>query len=433
MDRRSLLIGLSALATTSLTGCDTGSGHVQAPDVTRGAHTWSAIYVPGYALQGVVPENEPADSRRRRQRAEQGTLLTRIAPDGTVRQAAFPVIGHDVAISPDGRVGFFGRMGYKSRGSTAHHVIFDPETLEMIGTGRPPGSEWRGGGHGVFLPEGPLLTTERAPMAAYSGRPEAHHGRLSLRDPMTLREIASISSHGIDPHEVRLLPDGRHVAVANYGSVAAEGDTRLSAPRRVVAPSVTVIDIASGALVDAYRTDDPDMELRHIALGAEGRILGIRARLAPEGADRALQRDLGDGPKDITAEGATAFLPAAPLLFHAGAQDGQPLAQGRPEAELRHGLSVEYDPRHDEFIASFPSSHRLMVFDGRTGRLRHSIDTRAHGLRYPCGIALLPGQDLYAVAGFWENLLMFRRGTHRPERALSHRPLLYGHSHMTAW
>jgi hypothetical protein len=426
LNRRDLLKALSALATTSLAGC------AAAPQASRQAAEWSAIFIPGYAPEGVVPENEPADSRRRRQRRDQGTLLTRIAPDGTIRQAAFPVIGHDVAISPDGKIGFFGRMGYRERGNTAHHIAFDPESLELIATGTPPGQAWRGGGHGVFLEDGTLLTTERVPLRAYSGTPERHYGRIVLRDPATLKQLSSFSCHGIDPHEIRLSPDGRHLAVANYGSVATQGETRLSVPRRVVEPSVTVMDIDSGALVQKFRTDDPETELRHIAFGGQGRIFGIRARLGPRGSDTALQRGLGETGRDITAEGTTAFLPAASALFRGRAQGAELLARGRPQAELRHGLSVEYDPLHDEFLASYPSSHRLIVFSGRSGRVRRSIDTRPLGLRYPSGVAILPGRSFYAVAGHWEGLLILRRGAHRVERAMSRRPILYGHSHMTA-
>jgi len=77
------------------------------------------------------------------------------------------VVGHDIATAPDRSVGFFGRMGVATAG--AHHVAFDPLTLEMIGAGRAPGDGWRGGGHGVYLADGALLSTERALLRAFTG------------------------------------------------------------------------------------------------------------------------------------------------------------------------------------------------------------------------------------------------------------------------
>lgn len=72
-----------------------------------------------------------------------------------------------------------------------------------------------------------------------------------------------------------------------------------------------------------------------------------------------------------------------------------------------------------------------MVFSGTTAKPR-AIDTRTLGLDNPCGIALLPDGQHYGVAGYWRGLHVMARGSHRPIRALSHPPVLYGHSHMTA-
>ena len=193
---------------------------------------------------------------------------------------------------------------------------------------------------------------------------------------------------------------------------------------------VSVVDLQTGVLVRRFSSPDPEDELRHLALGQDT-IFAIRARLGPEGADFDLQRAIEATEDDLTSDPGASYLPSAPLFFGPGDQTKQ-LADRVPEAHLRQGLSVEYDAQNDEFIASYPSSHRLMVFSGRSGRLRHSLDTRTLGLEYPRGIAMLPDGTHYAVAGFWENLHIFERGTHRHQKALGHKAMLYGHSHMTA-
>jgi len=190
-----------------------------------------------------------------------------------------------------------------------------------------------------------------------------------------------------------------------------------------------VLDLRSGALVARHMSTDPEHELRHLALGGDS-ILAIRARLGDEAADDGFQSALGEQPRDITAEPGESYLPAAPLLL--SPRFVRSLDQTAPEADLRHGLSVEHDPVHDEFIASFPSSHRLIVFDACSGAVRRSLDTRTLGLRHPSGIALLPDGRHYAVAGYWRGLHVFERGSHTHQRRLSHNPVLYGHSHMTA-
>lgn len=426
MRRRELLAGLAATAMSPLAGC--GAGGREAALSTR-----SAVFIPGYFAGQATLVNPPTDSRRRQHERGPKTLLTRIDSAGAVRQAVFPVIGHDVAISPDGRVGFLGRMNAGGGAGAAHHVAFDPDTLEMIAVGRPPGEGWRGGGHGLFLPDGKrLLCSERVPMGPYSGRPDRHYGRISIRDPETLKLLDSFDCHGIDPHELRLSADGRHVAIANYGSVAARGADAKSAPRRVVEPSVSVVALDSGALVARYLAPDPETELRHLSLGRDGQVFGIRCRLGAEGADAPWQRRIGATEADRTADPGASYLAAAPVMATPGRTRAATLAPDEDPAHLRHGLSVEYEPEHDEFIASFPSSHRLIVFSGRDGRVRRSIDTRALGLDYPCGVTLLPGRDHYAVAGYWQGLHLFERGSHRHDRRLGHGAMFYGHSHMTA-
>lgn len=57
---------------------------------------------------------------------------------------------------------------------------------------------------------------------------------------------------------------------------------------------------------------------------------------------------------------------------------------------MRHGLSIRYDDRHDEVIASYPTTHHVMVFDGVIGAVSRRYDTRTAGLRYPCGVTFLP-------------------------------------------
>ena len=80
---------------------------------------------------------------------------------------------------------------------------------------------------------------------------------------------------------------------------------------------------------------------------------------------------------------------------------------------MRHGLSIRYDERHDEAIATYPTTHHVMVFDGATGAVSKQLDTRTMGLRYPAGVTFLPDGKHYAVTGHWENMFVFERGTHR--------------------
>ncbi len=79
---------------------------------------------------------------------------------------------------------------------------------------------------------------------------------------------------------------------------------------------------------------------------------------------------------------------------------------------MRHGLSIRYDERHDEAIATFPSTHQVMVFDGATGRCRTGSTRAPSACATPAASRSSPTASTNAVTGHWENMFVFERGTH---------------------
>ncbi|MCR9139853.1 MAG: DUF1513 domain-containing protein [Alphaproteobacteria bacterium] len=355
-------------------------------------------------------------------------LLTRLGLDGDVAQALFPVHGHNVEVSPDGKIGFFGSMEYRS------YVCFDPKTLDLITLGKPYRKDWVGGGHGVFVNQGAhLALTERAPRVGYRGSPEKHFGRVTLREPDTLKIIESHSTHGISPHDVRLLADGKHLAIANYGSTYPRRKRQYGVPRHVVEPSVTVIDIDSGRLAAKYASGSSSMELRHLCAHDFDTIFAIQTVLGLGEQDAAYHRsDPAAYAPDLTTRETESYLPAPILRVERASQSLRPLGSTEMQKLMRQGLSIHYEPTHQEIIATFPSTHAIMVFDAASGDLKHHIDGRTMGLEYPCGLVLLKDPRYYVVAGYWKNLFVFERGSHRLMRELCHYTTFFGHSHITA-
>ena len=96
---------------------------------------------------------------------------------------------------------------------------------------------------------------------------------------------------------------------------------------------------------------------------------------------------------------------AATLKYDASRNRLSKMGDAKSTKLMRHGLSIRYDERHDEAIATYPSTHHVMVFDGATGAVSKQIDTRTVGLRYPVGVTFLPDGKHYAVTGHWENML----------------------------
>jgi hypothetical protein len=427
MHRRHLLkIGVSLAAPPVFaTPAAAGDG------VDAAARRVSTIFIPGYSpeyayAEGLPVLEHPAFARALpAEYAGPASMLTRLDPKGDIRQALFPVAGHGVAIAPSGKLGFYGAM------EGGRHTVFDTDTLDLIATGDPPAGDWVGGGHGVFSADGQtLFVSERAPLTGYLGTNEKHFGRLTLRDPKTLQIVETYSCHGVSPHDIRLMPGGTHIAVANYGTTYPAGRTSYGLPRHIVEPSITIVDLADGTLVDKIETGSKKMELRHLCAANEDSVFAIQIEPG-ERADELLYRLDEKVAYEVELSVDTiAHLPAAVLLVRRSKRQIAELGSRETQTLMRHGLSVAHDDKFSEVIATFPGSHRVMVFDASTGEVRRNIDCAALGLDHPSGLAIVPGGNHYIVTGYWKNLFVFRRGTHELVRELCAYTTFFGHSHI---
>ncbi|MCS6781457.1 MAG: DUF1513 domain-containing protein, partial [Geminicoccaceae bacterium] len=208
--RRAVLVG----ATAGLFAASTG-----ASDCAAAAERGAALLVPGYrpdrarlrgwpiAHHADLARGVPADWSGPR------TLLTRVGPDGSVRRVVLPIAIHQVAVAPDRRRAFVSSLEGES------FLFLELAHLEVEALFAPHAPGFVGGGHAVWSPEGAVVyVTERRAPRPFSGDPAAHEGRVVVRDGRDGRVLAVWPSGGIAPHDIALLPDGRTLAVAHYGS-----------------------------------------------------------------------------------------------------------------------------------------------------------------------------------------------------------------------
>lgn len=422
--RRQLLLGAAAAAL---------GGLARSPPSGAGPARHAVYLVPGYRASMASHRGIPADQSPSLRRSfptgyEGGvTLVSRVDErDGSTRRALMPVVGHKITVAPDGATAVWSSMN----GPNA--VTFDPSTLElgvMVGT---CGADFVGGGHAVFAPDGAaLLSSERRRPDGLPARADAHHGRLVIRDPRTLRVLETYDAQGIAPHEIALTSDGRHVAIANYGSPQR---TAGEAPTGPFEPSLTVLELASGRLV--YKRPGPvaDAEVRHLAICGQDRIAAICARQRDADAvrDSLAPLSASTDEQDLSVDEGVAYLPA-PIAWFDPLRAERPAAATMPaDAGLaRQGQSILYDPRHDEVLVTFASSHAVIAFAAVGGAVRRVIRTDRLGLRYPRGIALHPDGEHYVVSGSWQGIYQFRRGTHAVSWERNLHPVLFDHSHLT--
>lgn len=113
-------------------------------------------------------------------------------------------------------------------------------------------------GHGVFSPDGRFLfTTEN--------RKESGPGLVTVRDGSTLKVEAELSSHGPSPHDLRFLPDGKTLCVANSALGSSAKETSC----------ITLMDSATGELIEHVESQSPSTGIRHLEVSPEGSLIAI--------------------------------------------------------------------------------------------------------------------------------------------------------------
>ena len=179
---------------------------------------------------------------------------------------------HELAPAPDGRLAWV-----LPRRPGTHALCVDLRSGRAVAAGKAgPGRHFYG--HAVYSPDGGrLFVTEND---YDSGR-----GLVSVRNADTFETIAEFDSGGVGPHQLAWLVGGRTLAVANGGILTHPERRREKLNLDRMRPNLTIVDVASGRMIDQARSDAPKSSIRHIASGGEGRIVvGAQHEGSPEDA-----------------------------------------------------------------------------------------------------------------------------------------------------
>ncbi len=135
-------------------------------------------------------------------------------------------------------------------------------------------------GHGVFTGDGGLLcATEEV---GDEGR-----GLVGRYDPdQGYRRVGESPSHGVGPHEVTVLGDGRTLVVANGGIVTHADAPGVKLDRDGMRPTLALLDARDGRLLDEGRLPEPlwRLSLRHLAVG-RGDAIAVAAQDEGDASD----------------------------------------------------------------------------------------------------------------------------------------------------
>lgn len=221
-------------------------------------------------------------------------------------------------------------------------------------------------GHGVFSGDGRLLYATENDF-------EGEHGVIGIYDATDgYRRVGELASHGIGPHDVRLLSDGNTLVVANGGILTRTDLPRVKLNLPTTSPSLCCVDRRDGTLLQKFRFENAlrQLSIRHLALGKNDTV--------------AVAMQYEDPASDLV-----------PLVALLGSATGGLRPLKGPTKALRamkqYCGSVVFDKSGRTIAISAPRGNLVTFWDADTGRYIASVRVADCGGIAPCE---KPGQYL---------------------------------------
>ncbi|MEM8489408.1 MAG: DUF1513 domain-containing protein [Pseudomonadota bacterium] len=135
-------------------------------------------------------------------------------------------------------------------------------------------------GHGCFSVDGTVLYTTESHVSVGTGL-------VTVRDANTYERLEEWSSHGIGPHDLAALPDGKTLVVANGGILTRPETGRRALNLPTMRSSLCYLDAGTGLLLDEFFVAEPKASIRHLDVARDGTVaFAIQLQRDASGHDR---------------------------------------------------------------------------------------------------------------------------------------------------
>lgn len=184
-------------------------------------------------------------------------------------------------------------------------------------------------GHACFSADGKKIFTSE--MINDAASPEKNgQGRIGVRDAQSRERMGDLDSYGIEPHEIRLMPDHRTLVIAN-GGLCPESEEQApfhkaqsqqaqsqqaQSPADVMQSSLVFIDSISGELIEQCVLDESKASVRHVSVSSDGTVV-VALQVQRQALNDTLARPLAA----IKRPGAKLTYLDAPEALWLGAKD----------------------------------------------------------------------------------------------------------------
>lgn len=121
-------------------------------------------------------------------------------------------------------------------------------------------------GHGCFSADGKKLFSTESSIST-------GQGKIAIRDCQTLELISEFESYGTGPHEIKLMPDGRTLVVANGGLLTHPDSGREILNLDTMRSTLSYIDSHTGELISEHTVAEEKASIRHLDIASDGTVV----------------------------------------------------------------------------------------------------------------------------------------------------------------
>ncbi len=121
-------------------------------------------------------------------------------------------------------------------------------------------------GHGIISEKHNVLLTSENDFA--SG-----NGLIVVRDTQTYQVLEQYYSGGIGPHQLKLMPNGNSIVIANGGIQTHPEQPRKKLNIDTMASNLAYLNINSGKVEGAYSLDNHKLSIRHLSVSKQGKVI----------------------------------------------------------------------------------------------------------------------------------------------------------------
>ena len=158
-----------------------------------------------------------------------------------------------------------------SRRPGTHGIRLNTESGEIDGRFHSLNDRYMQG-HGCYSADGQWLYCTESSIST-------GEGKITVRDANTLEQVTEFSSYGIGPHEVKLMPDGQTLVIANGGLLTHPDSGRKVLNLDTMRSTLTYIDSRNGELISEHTVPEAKASIRHIDVATDGTVaMGLQVQ-----------------------------------------------------------------------------------------------------------------------------------------------------------